>query len=167
MLATTFLAISLTYMPQSEIDKLPLMVRKDLNYAGEICKALGRIFFFDRDYIDMIDFNQDGVIDYVVDTRGYDCGRYEDSLYGGNNGKALYMYLSQPDNSYEKVYNSYVYEYRVKRNYGEAPYFDVWIRGDVGYKVNFIRHQWTGADMEVVDQEIGVEVPTQLWKRFD
>ena len=165
LLLTAFLAIA--YTGEAEVNKLPENVRKDIVYAEEMCGALGNMFMFDPDYIDKADFNGDGVTDYVIDTRGYDCGKLENSLFGGHSGKALYLYISTPDGSWEKMYNSYVYEYRIKRVYNELPYFDVWIRGDVGYKVNFIRHQWDGEKLEVFDREIGVEIPQQLWKRFD
>jgi hypothetical protein len=151
----------------TKVDDMPVNVVKDITYAAEICRALGQKFKFDKDYVELNDFNGDGVQDYIIDVRGFFCNKKEDSLFGGPSGKPLYVYVSTPEKDWRKVYNSYVFEYRVKKQYGELPLLDVWVRGDVGYKVNMQRYQWDGERMELFDQKIGVEVPTQLWKSFD
>lgn len=148
-------------------ENLPLDVRKDIAYASEMCRALGQHFLFETDYVDTADLNGDGVPDYVIDARGYDCHKMTDSLFGGPNGKPVYLYVSAEPGRWKKQYGSYVYEYRIKKEYNSLPYFDVWVRGDVGYKVNFQRYQWNGKEMEIYEQRLGVEVPKQLWKSFD
>lgn len=164
VLATTMLAVSaIGGVPE----ELPLVVRKDMVYAEEMCRALGVRFLFDSDYIETDDLNEDGVTDYVIDARGYICGKQADNLFGGSSGKPIYVYVSTRDKSWRKEYTSYIYEYQIKHEYGELPFLDVWVRGDVGYKVNMQRYQWNGDELELFDQEPGVEVPTQLWKRFD
>lgn len=146
---------------------LPSPVRSDIEYSREMCRALGQRFAIDQDYIDAIDFNNDGVPDYIMDTRGFKCGKMSDQLFGSASGKPLYLYISKGKGKWEKVFNAYAYEYNVKRDYGELPYFDVWIRGEVGYQVNYQRMQWNGTEMEVIEQEMGTTVPDQLWKNFD
>jgi|GEM_PF-7128341 len=148
-------------------DYLPLDVRKDITYASEMCKALGKPFLFDSDFIETADMNEDGVVDYVIDTRGYDCYKMTQSLFGSSSGMPVYLYISTGNGRWKKEYGAYVYEYRIKKDYATLPYFDVWVRGDVGYKVNFQRYQWNGSSMEVYEQRLGVEVPKQLWKNFD
>jgi len=150
------------------MSELPLAVRSDIEYSREMCRALGRLFQFDKAYIETVDFNDDGIQDYILDTRGYDCGkRTSEALFQSNSGTPLYMYLSQGDGEWEKTYNAYIFEYQVKDGYGQLPYFDVWVRGEVGYQVIYQRYQWNGEEMAVIDQEVGAEVPTQLWKQFD
>lgn len=150
------------------MSELPAAVRADIEYSREMCRALGHRFIMDEAYIEQLDLNNDGVKDYILDTRGYDCGkRTSEALFQSNSGTPLYMYLSNPDGEWEKTYNAYIFEYQVKDDYGQLPYFDVWVRGEVGYQVIYQRYQWNGEEMAVIDQEVGAEVPTQLWKNFD
>lgn len=150
-----------------EPPKVPSVVQSDIEYAREMCRALGSHFQVDKDYIETHDFNGDKVQDYLMDTRGFKCGRMSDELFGSAAGKPLYVYLSKGKGKWEKAFSAFAYEYNVKRDYGQLPYFDVWIRGEVGYQVNYQRMQWNGTELEVVKQEHGVEVPDQLWKNFD
>lgn len=145
---------------------IPIEVQKDIDYAAEMCGALGERFKFSMEYLQQVDLNMDQKPDYIIDTRGYDCGRQTASLFRSAAGQPLYLYLSDEE-GWKKVFNAYAYEYRVKKVYGEPPQFDVWVRGEVGYQVNFVRHQWNGEELEVIEQEMGVEVPKQMWKNFD
>lgn len=147
--------------------KLPSALQSDIEYSREMCRSLGAHFYVDQDYIETHDFNGDKLPDYLLDTRGFKCGRMSDELFGSAAGKPLYLYLSNGKGKWEKAFNAYAYEYNVKRDYGQLPYFDVWIRGEVGYQVNYQRLQWNGHEMEIIRQEMGVEVPEQLWKNFD
>ena len=158
------MAVSAKKPPQPA---LPAAVRSDIEYAREMCRALGQRFEINRDYIETLDFNDDKIPDYIMDTRGYKCGSMTDDLFGSASGKPLYLYISKSGNKWEKVFSAYAYEYNTKRDYGQLPYFDVWIRGEVGYQVNYQRMQWTGKEMEIIEQEMGTTVPDQLWKNFD
>lgn len=144
---------------------LPIDVQKDIDYAKEMCSALGEKFLFSEAAVKQADFNMDQKPDYIIDTAGYNCGRQTKNLFRTAAGRPLYLYLSNEE-GWRKVFNGYVYEHRIKQVYGEPPQFDVWVRGEVGYQTNFMRHQWNGEEMEVIEQEIGVEVPEQLWKDF-
>lgn len=150
-------------------DPLPPQVLQEVEYAREICRSLGHQFRFDPDYIAMADFNLDGTMDYVVDGRAFFCMNFRmtATLYGGPQGHVMYVYVSDGKGDWEKAFNGRAYEYRISPKYMEAPYFDAWIRGEVGYKINYVRYQWMDSRFEVVEQESGVEVPTQLWKEFD
>ena len=164
-------ALFLSVAMQAE-EQLPLDVYKDIEYAGEMCRAMGKRFAFDMFFVDKLDFNGDGATDYIVDGRGYDCGKVSERIYGNKGGMPVQIYISyQKDGKarWDKVYNAYAYEYRVKRKYGELPYFDAWLHAGVGYRVNFVRYQWVpeADEFQVIDQETGVEVPKQLWKNFD
>ncbi len=147
--------------------KLPAEVRYEVEYAREMCRGLGEKFFFDEAYIDQADFNGDKRPDYLLDGRGYKCGNQTNNMFNSSSGKPLYLYLSNEKGTLDKAFSGFVYEYRIKQDYGQLPFFDVWIKGEVGYQVNFLRHQWDGERLELLEQESGVEVPTQLWKRFD
>lgn len=153
--------------PVAVKEKLPSEVRYEIEYAREMCRGLGEKFYFDEAYIDKADFNGDKRPDYLLDGRGYKCGNQTNNMFNSSSGKPLYLYISKPDGTLDKAFSGFVYEYRIKQEYGQLPFFDVWIKGEVGYQVNFLRHQWDGERLELLEQETGVEVPTQLWKRFD
>jgi hypothetical protein len=147
---------------------LPAAVTADIEYSREMCRSLGFPFMIDEEYIEKIDFNEDGADDYILDTRGFDCGKKTtEALFHSTSGTPFYLYLSDGKGDWKKTYNAFVYEYQVKKEYGQIPYLDVWVRGEVGYQVVYQRFQWNGKEMAVIDQEIGAEVPTQLWKKFD
>ncbi len=162
MLATLLILSQLANPPAA----LPEAVQKDIDYAGEMCHALGEIFKFSPKFIEQADFNQDGQPDYVLDARGFECGRQTKNLFHNAAGQPLYLYLSG-DDGWKKSFNAYVYEFRIKQVYGEAPQFDVWVRGEVGYQTNFVRYQWNGEEMAVMEQKMNAEIPKQLWKNFD
>lgn len=164
MVVAQMLSVELKKLPPP---KVPAAVQSDIEYSREMCRSLGQRFVVDSAYIDQEDFNGDKVPDYILDTRGFKCGRMSDELFGSSAGKPLYLYLSDGKGKWEKAFNAYAYEYNVKQDYGQLPYFDVWIRGEVGYQVNYQRLQWNGKEMEVMRQEMGVQVPDQLWKNFD
>lgn len=147
--------------------ELPLSVQHDIEYVRELCRATGERFRFDKDYLKQADFNADGRIDYVIDARGFDCDNLTGRLYSAHGGWLLYVHLSQPDGTWKQVFNSYAREHDIRDVYGEPPYFDVWVRAEIGYQTMFQRYQWDGEDFIVIEQESGVEVPKQLWKRFD
>ena len=147
----------------------PFALQSDIEYAREMCRSLGERFFVMDGYIEEHDFNGDKRPDYILDGRGLNCGKMTDRLFGASEGKPVYLYLSTKDGKWVKAFNAYAFEYNVKRDYGQLPFFDVWIRGEVGYQVNYQRMQWSPEDqkMLVVKFESGAEVPDQLWKNFD
>lgn len=153
--------------PKEVKEKLPAEVRYEIEYAREMCRGLGEKFIFDEAYIDKADFNGDKRQDYILDGRGYKCGNQTDNMFNSSAGKPLYLYISNAKGALDKAFSGFVYEYRIKPVYGQLPMFDVWVKGEVGYQVNFLRHQWDGEKLELLEQESNVEVPTQLWKRFD
>lgn len=161
--------LSATLVSLAVAAKFPAAMQSDIEYAREMCRALGQRFYIVKDHIETHDFNGDQQPDYILDGRGLSCGKLTDSLFGGSSGKPLYLYLSKKNGKWDKVFNAYAYEYNVKRDYGQLPFFDVWIRGEVGYQINYQRLQWSPEDkeMQIIKQEMGVEVPTQLWKNFD
>lgn len=154
-------------MLAKDAQALPSVIMQDVEYGREMCRAARQKFTFDEDYIEQTDFNGDGTPDFIIDTRGFECGKLADSLYGSDAGRALHVYLSDGKGAWKKEFSAYVYEYHVQQEYGEMPFLDVWVRGEVGYNVNYIRNQWNGDEFEVMEQEFNAEVPTQLWKQFD
>lgn len=146
----------------------PHVVQSDIEYSREMCRSLGEPFKMHAGYVEETDFNNDGVKDYILDTRAFECGRVSAQLFNSRNGTPLYVYVSKKDGELEKVFNAYVFEYELKRDYNQLPHLNVWIRGEVGYQVVYQRLEWTEADkFEVVDQDSNAEVPAQLWKKFD
>lgn len=146
---------------------LPAPVVADVEYSREMCRSLGERFKMHEGFIDATDFNEDGVPDYILDTRGFVCGRMSQRLFNSRAGTPLYVYVSNTAGEWDKAFNAYVFEYQIKKDYGESPHLDVWIRGEVGYQVVYQRLEWTGDKLEVVDQDSNSSVPTQLWKKFD
>ena len=162
-----FLFVTLALANAAMISKLPQAVRSDIEYSREMCRSLGHVFQMKEDFIEENDFNNDGKPDYIMDTRGFDCGKKIAILFNSRAGTPLYVYLSNKEGKWDKIFNAYVYEYQVKKDYGQLPYFEVWVRGEVGYQVVHQRFQWDGKKMAIIKQEIGTEVPKQMWKKFD
>ena len=150
-----------------DVKKYPKQLVFDVEYAREMCRAVNKYFAFKSQYVTEMDMNGDGVVDYLLDTNGFHCSNMQEALYGSRNGMPLYLYLSTTPGNWKKKFNANVFEYRVKPVYGELPYLDVWVRGEAGYQINFLRHQWNGKELELIEQDSVSEVPSQLWKNFD
>ncbi len=159
IITALFVSISTAKAPQS--------ILGDIEYAAEVCRAMGIRFYYDERYIQPFDLNKDGINDYIIDGRGMRCGLMTDNIYGGASGLPLYVYVSEGPDTWKKVLNIQAFEYRIQEKYGLAPFFDIWVRGDVGYKKNMMRHQWDGEKLSVVEIEYGAEIPQQLWKNLD
>lgn len=149
--------------------ELPEPAQQDLELSRELCRAMGHRFYYDYEYIETIDLNEDGIPDYILDGRGMKCSKetVTKQLFTHQSGTPFYVYVSTGPGQWQKALNAYVYEYLAKTRYGEMPVLDLWLRGEVGYQTNRVRYQWNGETLEIVEQEPGVEVPTQLWKQFE
>lgn len=146
---------------------MPEPMQQDIEYARELCRAVGQRFRYDYEYIDTSDLNGDGRPDYVFDGRGIECEGYNQSIFGDAAGKPFYLYISNEEDGWDKVLSAYVYEYYIYPQRDGLPVLDLWLRGQFGYQTNRMRYRWNEDKLEVIEQETGVDIPENLWKNFD
>ena len=128
---------------------LPAEVRKELAEAEQMCREHenGKLDFSKG--VSIVDLNNDGISDYIVDYNGLYCDTAA-SLFAGNSGAVYFIYTGLPNGKARLAYTGSSYELRLDRRGATARLYETTAGGNCGQDMRHV----TTAELEFCVREL-------------